>query len=42
MINGRFIVFQEMDVRLTQMLATKEKFMASVLVNRTNSAQSLH
>lgn len=36
MINESCIVFQEVDVSLTQMLATKEKFMASVLVNRAN------
>lgn len=34
MINESCIVFQEVDVNLTQMLATKEKFMASVLGNR--------
>lgn len=36
MINERCIEFREADVSLTQMLATKEKFMASVLVNRAN------
>lgn len=36
MINRSFIVFQEMNVRLNQMLATEDKFMASVLVNRAN------